>query len=305
MTSIFRTASGFFFHAKNENNSVKKTSDSNDRNDTGTTKDDVATIAELVDTSLHFIPAEAHLIKDDNSEIEEEGQEDVHDYDNEDEINSNNGISRPNYFDWKIHYPELKILYKNISVINNEMKNVIEWTPWPEELSYGLKNDNNVNDAGDWKVVPFLHTFPALDDSKMTWIGSTCTKCPKTVELLKQIPNVRTALFSRLSAQTSLKFHTGWADLANHVLRCHICLDIPEDNSCGLEVGGSSHGEIKYHKQDEIIVFDDSKAHRAFNCSDRDRIVLIIDILRPSGVALGTATGYHTDQLDEIIDKFK
>jgi hypothetical protein len=27
---------------------------------------------------------------------------------------------------------------------------------------------------------------------------------------------------------TELANHTGWADLSNHVLRCHICLEIPE-----------------------------------------------------------------------------
>lgn len=36
-----------------------------------------------------------------------------------------------------------------------------------------------------------------------------------------------------------LSSHTGWADLSNYVLRCHLCLDIPnEDNSCGLLVSG-------------------------------------------------------------------
>ena len=32
--------------------------------------------------------------------------------------------------------------------------------------------------------------------------------------------------------------HTGWEDLANYVLRCHICVDIPpsESGDCGLWV---------------------------------------------------------------------
>ena len=34
--------------------------------------------------------------------------------------------------------------------------------------------------------------------------------------------------------------HTGWEDLANYVLRCHICIDIPppETGTCGLLVNG-------------------------------------------------------------------
>ena len=124
--------------------------------------------------------------------------------------------------------------------------------------------------------------------------------------LLKQIPNVRTALFSRLSPNTSLKFHTGWKDLANHVLRCHICLYIPEEDKCGLEVGNSiDYRETRLYSQDDIIVFDDSKLHRAFNISKEDRIVLIVDIMRPSDIPLGTATGGHTKQLDDFIELFR
>ena len=55
--------------------------------------------------------------------------------------------------------------------------------------------------------------------------------------------------------------------------------------TCGMWVDG----EIQYHSPGNIIVFDDSKRHKAFNYSKTDRIVLIIDLLRPMHVALGTA----------------
>ena len=93
----------------------------------------------------------------------------------------------------------------------------------------------------------------------------------------------------------------GWADLANYVLRCHIALDIPTTGDCGLNV----EGEIKLHKTGEVIVFDDSKPHFAFNHSDRDRIVLIVDIVRPPDCPLGTAEGGHTEELDSFISQFK
>lgn len=63
---------------------------------------------------------------------------------------------------------------------------------------------------------------------------------------------------------------------------------------------------MKYHEQGEIIVFDDSKPHRAFNLSEReDRVVLIIDLLRPSYIKEGTATGTHTPELDDFVSRFK
>jgi aspartyl/asparaginyl beta-hydroxylase (cupin superfamily) len=104
----------------------------------------------------------------------------------------------------------------------------------------------------------------------------------------------------RFAAQ--LSSHTGWADLANYVLRCHLCLSIPVDGSCGLLV----NGELQYHQQGQIIVFDDSKPHRAFNYSETSsRIVLIVDMVRPSYIPVGTATGDHTPELDSFVSMFR
>ena len=51
----------------------------------------------------------------------------------------------------------------------------------------------------------------------------------------------------------------------------------------------------------QFLCFDDSKTHRAFNYSQQERIVLILDLARPEHLPLGTATGGHTDELDQFI----
>lgn len=132
----------------------------------------------------------------------------------------------------------------------------MQWVPWPED-HFTLQHDDD--NTRDWTVFPLVHTFPAFDVSKKSWVASTCNACPKTTGLLKQLPRIRTALFSKLGPGTQvfvffnfyiqilfmtqllvsqLSSHTGWADLANHVLRCHLCLDIPSDGNCGLLVDG-------------------------------------------------------------------
>jgi ornithine lipid ester-linked acyl 2-hydroxylase len=203
----------------------------------------------------------------------------------------------PNFFDWReVYQEELSPLVSNIDIIANEARAMSQqpWIPWPEDSL-------NSGQEMDWTVFPFLHTFPVMDNSRSAWLPSTTTACPKTSELLKKIPNIRTALFSRMVGKTILTPHTGWCDLSNYVLRCHICLDIPKPkNSCGLTVGG----ETTYHKQNEVIVFDDSKRHHAFNDSDNTRIVLILDILRPVDIPIGKAIGGHTSQLNGLISKF-
>jgi len=230
--------------------------------------------------------------------------------------------SGPSFYNWEDVYPELSIFLEsdNFAAVVAEAKSIPRWTPWPE-------NHFSKNGAVDWTVFPFLHTFPALDVSRKTYVDSTCSYCPNTVALLKRIPNIRTALFSRLGSGTELNPHTGWEDLANHVLRCHVSLIVPASQCCGLWV---DHVE-QYHKEGNIIVFDDSKTHYAFNkepesgndkqqdmgadsCvsasatrsrDETDRIVLIIDILRPVHLPLGAARGGHTPELDSFISQFR
>ena len=105
---------------------------------------------------------------------------------------------------------ELKNRYKDIL---EEALSVPQWVPWPED-HYSRSNSSEKVEADEetadeqrehmpehaWTVFPFLHTFPAYDDSKQTWIKSTCTHCPLTSQLLSTIPGIKTALFSRLEA---------------------------------------------------------------------------------------------------------
>lgn len=155
-----------------------------------------------------------------------------------------------------------------------------------------------------WKVVPFLHTFPATDPSASAWVDKACAACPRTAALLRRIPGVRTALFSRMGPRTALNAHTGWAELSNHVLRVHLPLDVPPaaEGACGMIVDD----EVRHHALGELIVFDDSHLHSAFNNHPTaSRTVLIVDLLRPEGAPPGTATGGTTEELAAFVAYFK
>jgi hypothetical protein len=142
------------------------------------------------------------------------------------------------FSNWKTLFPQLSILFDNIAVIQEELTNVPTWVPWPED-HFALTGTN----TRDWTVFPFLYTFPATDPKSSHWVASTIAKCPKTAALLRQVSDIRTALFSKLGPGTELSMHTGWADLSNYVLRCHIPLYIPESGDCGIIV----EKEVNYY----------------------------------------------------------
>lgn len=67
----------------------------------------------------------------------------------------------------------------------------------------------------------------------------------------------------------------------------------------------AQEGEVKHHEVGDILVFDDSKMHLAFNDSDALRTILLFDIARPDECPVGRAAGSTTAELASFIDYFK
>jgi hypothetical protein len=204
----------------------------------------------------------------------------------------------PNYYEWRETYPFLSPLVAAVPAILKELTAATRWFDWPETNLY------SPDEGMSWRVYPFLHTFPATSPASSVWIEESVKACPTTAKLLQSLPHIRTALFSRMGPGTVLSTHTGWADLSNHVLRCHLALHVPDEEMqpCGLIVDG----EVRYHRAGEVIIFDDSKEHSAFNHHDSKwRYVLIFDLMRPPTLPPGTATGATTEELQSFIDYFK
>ena len=212
----------------------------------------------------------------------------------------------PPYLDAQVHYPDvLRILQDNLETIRDEAKHIAHWTAWPEQQHYQAVSDDDDDDDGGggapWNVFPLCYCFPASDISQRKWVPLTTAFVPLTTQILQSLgPVLCTALFSRLDPGARLEAHTGWADLANHVVRLHVPLEIPDGNLCGTWVDGcvmthTAHGPW--------ICFDDSKTHRAWNYSAATRTVLILDLARPAAWPMGTATGGHSEELDAFIQQ--
>jgi aspartyl/asparaginyl beta-hydroxylase (cupin superfamily) len=77
-----------------------------------------------------------------------------------------------------------------------------------------------------------------------------------------------------MKPHTTIQAHHGYSRM---ILRGHLSLIVPEGNQCGIRVGD----EIKHHMQGDMMVFDDSYEHSAWNHSNEERIVLMFDIPNP------------------------
>jgi beta-hydroxylase len=103
-------------------------------------------------------------------------------------------------------------------------------------------------------------------------VEAALRSCPRTADLLTQVPGLTTAGFSRMAAGTHIKPHVGWV---RTVYRLHMGLVVPPD--CGLRVGA----ETRPWREGECLVFDDTVEHEAWNRATEPRLVLLLDFLRP------------------------
>lgn len=112
----------------------------------------------------------------------------------------------------------------------------------------------------------------------LTWYGynhpSALRSCPKTVELLKQIPCVKGAMFSFLPAGSQLTIHS---DPLACSLRYHLGLNTPNDSKCYINVDG----QLCSWQDGEGFVFDETYPHFVRNDTEKSRLILMCDIKRP------------------------
>lgn len=125
-------------------------------------------------------------------------------------------------------------------------------------------------DNPDWST---LYIF-----SKGRRVAEMQERFPKTLVAVERLDLPRitvrapSILFSRLAPGARIPPHHG---VMNARLICHLPLIVPP--GCGFRVGG----ERREWREGELLVFDDTVEHEAWNDSDSDRIILIFDVWRP------------------------
>lgn len=92
---------------------------------------------------------------------------------------------------------------------------------------------------------------------------------------IKEIPGLVSFSISVLEPNSSIKEHNGDT---NAIIRVHLPLVVPEGlPNCSFTV----NGETKAWQEGKPMLFNDAQIHSAQNLSDKRRIVLLIDVIRP------------------------
>jgi aspartyl/asparaginyl beta-hydroxylase (cupin superfamily) len=109
-------------------------------------------------------------------------------------------------------------------------------------------------------------------------IEGACARAPETAKIVEKLPlagipgRAPTVFFSILQAGKHIPPHTG---VTNTRAIIHLPLVVPPD--CAFRVGG----ETREWREGQAFAFDDTIEHEAWNRSDKDRAVLILDCWNP------------------------
>jgi beta-hydroxylase len=154
---------------------------------------------------------------------------------------------------WKIMRAELDEVMRH----RNDLPNFQDISTDQKALS---KDD-------DWKTYFFYaYGFKARGN---------CRRCPQTARLLKEVPGMKTAFFSILGPGKHLPEHRG---PYKGVLRYHLGLVVPQPElNCGIRVAD----QTRHWQEGKSLMFDDTYRHEAWNDTERDRVVLFMDFVRP------------------------
>jgi aspartyl/asparaginyl beta-hydroxylase (cupin superfamily) len=198
-------------------------------------------------------------------------------------------------------FPEAQYIFDNKHIIKKELIQILNSNKWGKWLSdykeapsftkmnhqeiidrinnsYGKMNESK---DGSWRLYGLILNQQELD---------TADTCPETMKILNKVSTkILNAGFSLLEPGSSTKPHV---DYNNKFYRLHIPMIIPKtnqllknsvlDKSCENKELAVFQVEDEYiaWNENEYFIFDDLCLHNAWNKTNENRIVLLVDLLK-------------------------
>ena len=215
---------------------------------------------------------------------------------NKSEQSVNNYISKC-WIDTKL-YPEAEYIYQNRNKIKKELIHILssnKWSIWSEDYKttpiFSEMNNKDIlnrinNNSGKinsgntpaWRLYGLILNREILETAK---------ECPETLKiLLNSSNNILYAGFSLLEPKCNIGKHR---DYNNTFYRLQIPLIIPYENNIKTDNNITINDNLavlqveddyRIYKSTEYFIFDDTCYHNAWNNTNQNRIVLIVDLLK-------------------------
>ena len=164
-------------------------------------------------------------------------------------------------------FPWVAHIERNWTTIRAEAERLLEDHAALPNFQDISKDQIGITDDDRWKTV-FLYGYGF--EAKLG-----VELCPQTAALMRQIPGMKTAMFSILSPRKHILDHRG---PYKGVLRYQLGLIVPrEKEACRIRVGDY----FRHWEEGASMIFDDTFNHEVWNDTDETRVVLFVDILRP------------------------
>lgn len=152
-----------------------------------------------------------------------------------------------------------------------------QWQVIRDELAENLDLDRSIlapymdatmmSRPGRWKTLGLMFWTRRSTEN--------CRRFPRTWALLSDVPGLAAVSFNLLEPNSTIKPHVG---NTNAIIRCHLGLVIPAAApACAFRVGP----ETRSWEEGRLLMFCDAHQHTAWNNTDKERYIMVIDVMRP------------------------
>lgn len=163
-------------------------------------------------------------------------------------------------------FPYLSVIEKNQKKIKREFENFESSIKCTFMQTIGFRIGTSEDQGKCWRLLRLKQSGQ---------LQEVADKFPETTALIKH-PSIHNAFFSILDANVNIEPHIGYY---KGYLRYHLGVIIPEEDGKRpyIEVGKMRY----YWKEGEGVLFDDMFYHHVKNPTNKMRVVLYIDLIRP------------------------
>jgi len=165
------------------------------------------------------------------------------------------------------NFPWTRRLERNWTAMRDELDDILQHREALPSFHDIAEDASTISQDNDWKTF-FLYGYGEKAEEN-------CARCPRTTELIEQVPGMTTAFFSILSPGKHIPPHRG---PYKGVLRYHLGLKVPEPaEKCRIRVDD----QIVHWEEGDSMVFDDTYNHEVWNETNGERAILFLDVKRP------------------------